>query len=204
MRLQTENPPRSPRPSSAGKLLRGFARLPALIGLFILITSCRGGPAECPGDAPAAKAERAAAAEAQLVALGAGYFTVASFDVVAEERVRWQDPEPLDGASTEEKRLVFYRVRFEAELVLTGVEGPRGSFPASLQEPTWDAVSRNAALLRVGLPPRSAVGDRVEAAAWAIFDVTGPETTRFRGFDDQERDQLVPHEGCPDGRGGRL
>ena len=190
--------PRDRMPGPVGKL-------PVLIGVvLVLLASCRGGPTECPGDAPAARAARAAAAHEALVALGAGFFTVASFDVVHEDRVRWQPSQTLEGASTEEKRLVFYRVRFDAILVPTGADGPRDSFPASLEAPTWEKVQRNAELLRVGLPPRSAPGRRVEISAYAVFDVTGPGTVTFRGFDDRDREELVPHPECPDGRGGQL
>ncbi len=185
--------------------LRGLiVQVPALIGLLLLFTACRGGPAECPGAAPAAQAARAASAEAELAALGVGIFTVASFEVLGEDLVRWQDIGTMEGASTEERRLVFYRLRFAAELVFSGAPLPHHPLRDAGPSPTWDVVDRNATLLRLLVPRGRSAGDRERVEAYAVFDVTGPETARFRAFDDQARAQLVPHEGCPDGRGGAL
>lgn len=170
--------------------------------LLILLAGCHGESNECAGDATASKAARAVEAETRLAILGEGIFTVTSFAVLDDEPVRWQDPETLEGASTEEKRLVFYRLRFEAELVFSGADIPRHPLRAALPAPTWDAVNRNAELLRIAHPRGRSPGDREAVSAWAIFDVTGSDTVRFRGFDDKDREQLVPHEGCPDGRGG--
>lgn len=173
-----------------------------LLFLLLAASACRSGPAECPLDAPAARAMRAAEAEAQLEALGAGFFTVASFRAVDEDLVRWQDIGSLEGASTEEKRLVFRRLRFEAEAVFTGAGLPRDPLGAAAPSLTWEAVNRNEELLRLVRPRGRSPGDREVVSAWAIFDVTGPDTTRFRCFDDQDREELVPVRGCPDGRGG--
>ncbi|MFH1531383.1 MAG: hypothetical protein ABIK09_11710 [Pseudomonadota bacterium] len=174
------------------------------VALLTLFAACGRGPVECPGDTEAARAVRAASAEAHLRALGEGFFTVASFRTVDEDLVHWKDVDVMEGASTEEKRLVFYRLRFEAELVFSGVDLPPHPLQAALPVPTWDAVNRNEELLRLVRPRGRSPGDREIVSARAIFDVTGPETTCFRAFDEQEREQLVPFAGCPDGRGGAL
>jgi hypothetical protein len=178
--------------------------LPALIGMLLLVTSCQGASTECPGGTPAARAARAATAEAQLAALGEGLFTVASVEVRGEELVRWLDAGTLEGASTEETRLVFYRLRIAAELVFTGAPLPDHPLRGLAGTRTWDAVDRRATLLRVARPRGRTTGDRERVELYAIFDVTGPATSRFRTFDDAEHPELVPLDGCPDGRGGRL
>lgn len=175
------------------------------LAVLALLMGCRGDLAVCPGDGEEARAARAAEVRARLAALGEGIFTVDSFRVMTEDLVRWQDPVTLEGASTEEKRLVFRRVRFEAGLVFPdGGDLPRHPFRAALPAPTWETVNRNSELLRITHPRGRSPGHREAVAAWAIFDVTGPGTVRFRGFDDKDRDVLVPTEGCPDGRGGLL